>query len=126
VAVSPDDELVGYTELVLVPDDRDAHQAETLVHPAHRGHRLGMALKRANLDTLRTDAPDRRRVHTHVAPDNAAMNAVNHALGFAPVEYCDEMAARIIHVSCQRAFALEGNVGLTTRQSLRSRIQRTE
>jgi GNAT superfamily N-acetyltransferase len=90
VAVSPDDELVGYTELVLVPDDHDAHQAETLVHPAHRGHRLGMALKMANLDALRADAPDRRRVHTYVSPDNDAMNAVNHALGFLPVEYTDE------------------------------------
>jgi GNAT superfamily N-acetyltransferase len=90
VAVSPDGRLVGYTEIVLLPDNPDAHQEETLVQPEHRGHRLGVAIKAANLRQLQADAPDRPRIHTYVSPGNDAMNAVNRALGFTPVEYCDE------------------------------------
>src|SRR5690606_18325864 len=49
VGVSPDGELVGYTELGVPADDPDTYQGETLVDPAHRGHGLGLALKAANL-----------------------------------------------------------------------------
>jgi len=89
-AVSPGGELVGYTELVAPTDDRDVQQGETLVQPEHRGHRLGLAIKAANLRALQADLPDRRAVHTTTSPDNAPMIAVNRALGFQPVEFCDE------------------------------------
>jgi GNAT superfamily N-acetyltransferase len=88
--VSPGGELVGYTEIGAPADDPDAHQTETMVDPTHRGHGLGLALKAANLVALRSDLPDRRRVHTYVSPTNDPMNAVNRALGFRAVEYCDE------------------------------------
>jgi GNAT superfamily N-acetyltransferase len=88
--VSPEGDLVGYTEIGVNIDDPDAYQGETLVDPVHRGHRLGLAVKAANLRQLQAELPDRRRVHTHVSPANDAMNAVNRALGFEPIEYCDE------------------------------------
>lgn len=47
--VSPDGELVGYTELGAPAESPDGYQDETLVDPAHRGHGLGLALKAANL-----------------------------------------------------------------------------
>ena len=45
--------LVAFTELLLSPDaPRQAWQLVTLVHPEHRGHRLGLAVKLANLEVL--------------------------------------------------------------------------
>ncbi len=90
VAVSSDGDLVGYTELVARADDLDLSQGETLIQPEHRGHGLGLAIKAANLRAVRDDLPDRRAVHTYTSPENAHMVAVNRALGFAPVEFCDE------------------------------------
>jgi GNAT superfamily N-acetyltransferase len=89
-AVSPEGDLVGYTEIGVNADDPDGFQGETLVDPTHRGHRLGLAVKAANLRQLQAVLPDHRRVHTFVSPANDAMNAVNRALGFEPVELCDE------------------------------------
>lgn len=89
-AVSSDGELVGYTELAARADDLDLRQGETLLQPEHRGHGLGLAIKAANLRAVQADLPDRRAVHTYTSPENAHMVAVNRALGFAPVECCDE------------------------------------
>ena len=89
-AVSPQGDLVGYTEISVNVDDLDAFQGETLVDPAHRGHGLGLAIKAANLMSLGSELPDKRRVHTSVSPANDAMNAVNRTLGFASVEFYDE------------------------------------
>jgi GNAT superfamily N-acetyltransferase len=89
-AVSPQGDLVGYTEISVNIDDLDAFQDETLVDPAHRGHRLGLAIKAANLVALGSELPDKRRVHTSVSPANDAMNSVNRTLGFEPVEFYDE------------------------------------
>ncbi|MGH3646556.1 MAG: GNAT family N-acetyltransferase [Micromonosporaceae bacterium] len=91
VAVAPDGELVGHTFL-MVPahDPGQVYQADTLVLPEHRGHRLGLALKVANLRLMTAAHPDRRRVHTWNAAQNTPMNAVNDALGFRPVEQMGE------------------------------------
>lgn len=88
MAVTADGRLAGYTELKgsrQQPGRLD--QRDTLVRPEHRGHRLGLALKLANLRALqsRTTAP--ATVHTWNAEANAPMIAVNDQLGFRPVEY---------------------------------------
>ena len=45
--------LVACTELLLAADVAgQAWQMLTVVHPEHRGHRLGLAVKLANLDVL--------------------------------------------------------------------------
>jgi GNAT superfamily N-acetyltransferase len=80
----------GFTELVASLTARDAHQHQTLVIPEHRGHRLGAALKAANLRQLVIDLPGVERVHTCVEPSNVAMNAVNQELGYQAAELLEE------------------------------------
>ena len=54
----------------------------TVVHPAHRGHRLGLAVKLANLEALARRAPAVRTIVTGNAAVNAPMIAVNDMMGF--------------------------------------------
>ena len=78
-------ELVGYTDIgTTVHDVETAFQWDTIVHPDHRGHRLGLLMKLANLDQLRAVAPQTRRIHTWNADVNTHMNAINDAMGFVP------------------------------------------
>ncbi len=50
--------LVACTELSLAAGSPEqAWQMLTVVHPAHRGHRLGLAVKLANLDDWRGRRP---------------------------------------------------------------------
>ncbi|HEY1652032.1 MAG TPA: GNAT family N-acetyltransferase [Acidimicrobiales bacterium] len=75
--------LVAMTEL-LIADDTPAlaWQMITVVHPDHRGHRLGLAVKLANVDFLSERAPAVRIVQTGNAAVNEPMIAVNDMLGF--------------------------------------------
>lgn len=61
-----------------------AYQQDTLVVQAHRGHRLGMLVKTAQLLRLGDAFPGLRRLHTWNAQENAHMLAINVALGFTP------------------------------------------
>lgn len=96
VAIAPDGTLAGNTELYLSGQDPvNAFQSGTLVAPAHRGHRLGLALKVRNHLELQRIHSDRRVVHTWNGEQNTAMNAVNERLGFRPVEQSEEWQRRI-------------------------------
>lgn len=79
----PSGRLVGYTQIQL---DRYklhmAHQENTVVLRPHRGHRLGLLLKVANVEQLQRLAPQVRRVYTWNAAENEHMLAVNTALGY--------------------------------------------
>jgi GNAT superfamily N-acetyltransferase len=78
--------LVAFTELLLSPDrPGEAWQMATLVHPEHRGHRLGLAVKLANLEFLEETEPSIRQVVTGNAGVNAPMIAINEMLGFKVV-----------------------------------------
>ncbi|MEI2764814.1 MAG: GNAT family N-acetyltransferase [Dermatophilaceae bacterium] len=79
-------EAVAYSELMLRPGLTRVEQWGTLVDEAHRGHRLGLAVKVANLQTLQDRFPDRRDVTTSNAVENPWMIAINEDLGFRPVE----------------------------------------
>lgn len=81
----PSGELVGYSEIQM-PSSYGflAFQDDTLVAPAHRGHRLGMLMKAQNLVALRTLRPALERLHTWNAEENRHMLSINEALGFAP------------------------------------------
>lgn len=83
-AVAPDGEVVGFTELSLLPDSPAAEQWDTIVLAPHRGHRLGLRLKLANLVALAEADPSRNRIYTWNADENAHMLAINVALGFRP------------------------------------------
>ncbi len=77
--------LAAHTELAYgAPDEPCAFQQATLVRADHRGHRLGMAVKAANVLLARWHQPALRRIHTDNAEENAPMLAINVALGFAP------------------------------------------
>ncbi|HEX4699182.1 MAG TPA: GNAT family N-acetyltransferase [Actinomycetes bacterium] len=83
--------VVGFTRLVVARDVRTvAWQWQTIVLPEHRGHRLGMLVKVANLDHLRTHEPAVSVIHTGNADSNAPMLRVNIALGFVPVRQWSE------------------------------------
>jgi GNAT superfamily N-acetyltransferase len=78
--------VVGTTTLVVADGvDDSAGQFTTIVEPAHRGHRLGLLLKVANLRYLQQHEPGVTRVDTWNADSNAPMLKVNVAMGFQPV-----------------------------------------
>jgi RimJ/RimL family protein N-acetyltransferase len=86
-AVAPDGTLAGHTRAYVgqvVPDR--AEQGGTLVAKAHRGHRLGLAVKLANLRTLLAARPGVNRIDTENAEQNAPMIKVNVQLGFEIIE----------------------------------------
>ncbi len=80
--------LVGFSDLT-VPEDRSrlAHQGDTLVLHGHRGHRLGMLLKAANLLALNEFDPVPPHISTFNAEENRHMLDVNEAVGFRAVAH---------------------------------------
>lgn len=78
--------LVAFSEILVhrLAGDR-AWQEDTIVLPEHRGHRLGMVVKAANLEVLQERYPGVQVVQTWNALENGPMVAVNRALGFEPV-----------------------------------------
>lgn len=84
----PSGRLVGFSVLsVPSPAHRAVHQYATLVLREHRGHRLGMLLKLANLAQLERVVPGRPSVVTFNAEENRPMLDVNEAVGFAPIAH---------------------------------------
>lgn len=83
----PSGHLVAQSMLQLDLDDttRPAQQDNTLVTASHRGRRLGMLVKAANLLQLADRYPECAGVFTWNAEENAHMLRVNEALGFAPL-----------------------------------------
>lgn len=78
--------LVGYSDLAVPLDStRAATQEDTLVLVEHRGHRLGMLLKIANLLQLEQLSPQTPAVTTFNAEENRPMLRVNEAIGFVPI-----------------------------------------
>jgi GNAT superfamily N-acetyltransferase len=68
--------------------DGQAHadQAITIVDPAHRGHRLGLLTKLANLRQVREHHRYITAIWTGNADTNANMVAINDQIGFRPVD----------------------------------------
>lgn len=91
-----DGTFAGYSQL-LVPehDPGEVFQEDTLVMPAYRGHRLGAAVKAANLAIVADRYPERRRLHTWTDGTNGAMQHINAAFGFRRVEVLHELQRRL-------------------------------
>ena len=85
LALSSDGEAAGMTLILVRPDRAQlAHQEDTAVVPAHRGHGLGRWLKAANLAALREAMPEVEIVQTFNAESNGPMLDINVAMGFRP------------------------------------------
>lgn len=84
----PSGRLVAFNGLS-IPRDRTRHvqQGPTLVLKEHRGHRLGLAVKIANLEQLGTVSPESTAIWTGNAEENRHMLDVNDAVGFVPAGY---------------------------------------
>jgi GNAT superfamily N-acetyltransferase len=82
-AVAPDGRLVAYTDIFQTTSVAwHAGQGDTIVEPAHRGHRLGMLVKLANLERVRRDSPELTAVDTYNANSNPWMVSINEAMGY--------------------------------------------
>ena len=80
--------LVGMTELgVPIEPHRPVFQNDTIVLKEHRGHRLGMLMKAANIRLLQSAAPGHPSIMTFNAEENRHMLDVNEAVGFEPMGY---------------------------------------
>jgi GNAT superfamily N-acetyltransferase len=82
-AVASDGSLAGMTTIVIAVDSDDtAFQDTTIVDPVHRGHRLGLLLKAANVRAVLAERPGVRAVWTWNAETNTQMIAINETLGY--------------------------------------------
>ena len=96
LAIAPDGSVAGVSD-VRVDDDDPVHGQVgiTLVDPAHRGRRLGLALKIATHDLVVATYPELRTVDTSNAEVNTWMNAVNEALGYRTIETLLELQKKV-------------------------------
>jgi GNAT superfamily N-acetyltransferase len=79
--------LVGYTSISKTTGNpQHALQGMTVVHTAQRGHGLGLMIKLANLRQAKENEPALRMLETTNDERNAAMIAVNAAMGYRPTD----------------------------------------
>ena len=96
VALSASGEVVAYSDLATtVHEPGRAYQWGTLVRRDHRGHRLGVAVKVANLRLLQRESPEVLRLTTYNAEVNSHMIGVNETLGFRPVAWLGDVQKRL-------------------------------
>ncbi|RYG77890.1 hypothetical protein EU513_04845 [Yimella sp. RIT 621] len=88
-------ESAGYTEVLVQDRDRVMVQEDTLVLPAHRGRRIGQALKADNLRRLDGVRDGRTMLQTFIADSNVAMRATNAKFGFEAADVLYECEGRI-------------------------------
>ncbi|MFE6648630.1 GNAT family N-acetyltransferase [Nocardioides sp. NPDC057772] len=84
-------ELVGYSVIFLAHGSDEAIQDDTFVKAAHRGHKLGLALKVATLAAVQRDHPERTSIHTWTDPSNDVMQRINRQFGFRKIELMHEV-----------------------------------
>ncbi len=96
VALDAEGAVVAYTDIALtVHEPTRAYQWGTLVRRADRGHRLGLAVKVANLALLQRETRGLETVVTWNAEVNDHMIGVNEQLGFEAAERLGELQKRL-------------------------------
>lgn len=92
----PTGKLVAYTVLNWRPGvPASITQQDTLVTSGHRGQKLGLLVKAANLRAAQRRWPAARSVLTWNALENRHMLAINTVLGFKPAGYEGEWQKRL-------------------------------
>lgn len=92
----PTHTLAAYTSFGSSGWNREyVNQEDTLVLKEHRGRRLGMLVKTANLERLAVEQPEARRIGTWNAEENSFMLSINVALGFRPAGGSGEWQAKL-------------------------------
>ncbi|MEO9324579.1 GNAT family N-acetyltransferase [Nocardioides sp. C4-1] len=96
LALAPGSLVAAYSTIAVPPAGgrTDASQWGTFVGREHRGRRLGLAVKAANLRAVQEAHPEIRRVTTQNAETNDHMVAINEQMGFEAVEASVEMIKR--------------------------------
>lgn len=90
-ARAPDGRLVAYTDIFQSATVAwYANQGDTLVEPGHRGRRLGMLVKLANLERVQRDSPELKVIDTYNADSNPWMVSINEAMGYRPYDRLGE------------------------------------
>jgi GNAT superfamily N-acetyltransferase len=96
LAVTPDRTVAAQSTMSVPPPGRtDVSQWGTFVHREHRGRRLGLATKAANLRAMQHAHPEMKRVVTQNAETNDYMVSINVLMGFEPVEASTEMFRKL-------------------------------
>jgi GNAT superfamily N-acetyltransferase len=96
VAVTPDGVVAAQSTLAVAKgDEPDVFQWGTFVHREHRGHRLGLAVKVANIRAVQDAHPEKRRITTQNAEQNDFMVNINKEIGFEAVEDSMEWITRV-------------------------------
>jgi GNAT superfamily N-acetyltransferase len=86
-ARAPDGRLVAYTDIFQSATVAwYANQGDTVVEPTHRGRRLGMLVKVANLERVRQHSPELRVIDTYNADSNPWMVSINESMGYRPYD----------------------------------------
>ena len=96
MALAPDGAVAGVSDVRV--DDSDPSRGQvgiTVVDPAHRGRRLGLALKLATHDLAVATYSDLVAVDTSNAEVNTWMNAINEALGYRTIETLLELQKKL-------------------------------
>ncbi len=96
MAIAPDGSVAGVSDVRI--DDADPAYGQigiTIVDPAHRGSRLGLALKLATHDLARRDLPRPRHGRHLQRRGQHRMNAVNEALGYRTIETVLELQKKL-------------------------------
>lgn len=96
LAIAPDGSVAGCSDVRINDADPTHGQVGvTIVDPAHRGHRLGLALKIATHDLVVATYRDCASVDTCNAEVNEHMNAVNEAFGYRSIETLLELQKKL-------------------------------
>lgn len=75
--------LAGLTTITVLAHRADVvFQDDTIVLQEHRGNKLGLLIKVANMERLTEQFPDARVIYTWNAPENRYLLTVNQQLGF--------------------------------------------
>lgn len=96
LAIAPDGTVAAQSTLSVPRDTSvtDVWQWGTFVHREHRGHRLGLATKAANLRAVQAAHPEKQRIVTQNAETNDFMVSINVLMGFEIVEASAEFVRR--------------------------------